>query len=74
MQNDGTGQINAAQMLYTMALRYASLYAGVTLDQVEVIASRAMPETYDLLSELGCYSCEDSAWSVKPARIHEENF
>ena len=65
-----SGTVSTAQALYAMALLYASVRAGAPLDSVLVPASSSTPETYDLLLEVGCLACVDTAWSLKPARIH----
>ena len=64
------GTVSTAQALYAMALLYASRRAGTPLETVDVPATTATPETYDLLLEIGCLACVDTAWSLKPARIH----
>jgi len=64
------GSINAAQMLYAMAMVYASTHAGTPLTQVTIPETQPMPATLNILNEMGCDSCEDSAWSLKPARLN----
>lgn len=64
------GKINTAQALYAMATLYASTYAGVPESSIAVPASELVPETSLFLEELGCWTCIDSAWSLKPATIH----
>jgi hypothetical protein len=63
------GSINTAQLLYAMALCYAKTYAKHAFSTVQVPASEAMPETYQLLKDLGSARPEGDAWSLKPARI-----
>jgi len=67
------GTVNTAQLLYGMAMVYASTYAGTPVTSVTIPASGPMPETLDLLVEMGCPEggCEGTSWSIKPARIHQ---
>ncbi len=64
------GTITAAQLLYGMALVYATDYAGTPVESVTLPATQAMPVTYDLLKDIGCLNtCFGTAWSFKPARL-----
>ncbi len=65
------GSLNAAQLLYAMAMVYASTHAGTPLEEIDVPTGRAVPETYSVLQDYGCLACTDTAWSLKPARIGE---
>jgi hypothetical protein len=65
------GRVNAAQMLYAMAMVYASTYAGTPLTEVAIPETQPMPATLTIMNEMGCDSCEDSAWSLKPARLKD---
>jgi hypothetical protein len=69
----GGTQVSAAQLLYAMALLYASTYAGTPLDQLKTPASSGMPETLQYLTGMGCPRCEGTAWSMKPAKVHSLN-
>lgn len=62
--------INTAQVLYAMATIYASNYDGKEMDIITVPATRNMPETLDLLTDLACLNCNSTAWSLKPAVIN----
>lgn len=65
------GTLNASQALYALMMLYASTRAEVTLGTIEVPETEGVPTTYGLLLEIGCLSCVDTAWSLKPARIHQ---
>lgn len=61
--------LNTSQLLYGLAMLYASQQASQPLDHVAIPAIAAVPETIGPLMELGCINCTDSCWSLKPARI-----
>jgi hypothetical protein len=63
--------INTAQLLYGMAMVYASSYAGRPVRAVTIPAADPMPETLALLLRMNCPegACEGTSWSLKPARI-----
>lgn len=65
------GPLNAAQLLYAMAMVYASTHAGTPIETINVPTGHAAPETYSVLQDYGCLACVDTAWSLKPARIGE---
>jgi hypothetical protein len=65
----GEQTLNPAQVLYGLSMVYASTYAGLPVSEVDVPAGRTMPETLDLLVNMGCDDCQGTAWSLKPARI-----
>jgi hypothetical protein len=64
--------LNAAQVLYGMAMVYAAAHADHEISTVDIPASKPMSQVHDLMIGLGCESdqCEGTAWSMKPARIH----
>jgi hypothetical protein len=64
------GEINTAQALYALAMVYASSYAGTPVSGVALPSTLAVPETHAMLDSLGCWTCYDSAWSLKPATLH----
>jgi hypothetical protein len=65
----GATKLNTAQLLYGMAMVYASNYAKKGLSSIEIPASKMMPETLGYLEQVGCTTCEGTSWSLKPARI-----
>lgn len=65
------GTINTAQLLYAMSLYYASNYAGEELEVVNIPSISAMPQTFGYLEEFGCWYCQGSSWSLKPARFYD---
>jgi hypothetical protein len=64
------GEINTAQALYALAMVYASSYADTPVSGVALPSTLAVPETHAMLDSLGCWTCYDSAWSLKPATLH----
>ncbi|MCC6620905.1 MAG: hypothetical protein IT385_06605 [Deltaproteobacteria bacterium] len=65
----GGKSVTVAQALYALATVYAARHAGAPVSFVRLPATAAMPETFDIYRALGCISCEDTAWSTKPARL-----
>jgi hypothetical protein len=61
--------LSAAQLLYAMAMLYASEFAGKPLKIIEIPATQSMPQTLENLKALHCLHCAGTAWSLKPARI-----
>jgi len=65
------GDLSATQLLYAMAYLYVADRNGVEVGAIALPATAAAPETYDLLEDLGCTDCLDTAWSLKPARFQD---
>jgi hypothetical protein len=60
---------NPAQVLYALAYYYATNYTEGAPSSMFIGNVNPEPESYNLLEELGCNSCLDTAWSLKPARF-----
>lgn len=65
----GGQTISAAQLLYAMAMLYASEFAGKPLTSIDLPATQSMPTTLENLTGLHCLHCAGTAWSLKPARL-----
>ena len=68
----GTGTLDPAQLLYGLAMVYASTYAGQPVTEVALPAGSTMPATLEILVDMGCADCQGTAWSLKPARIRAD--
>jgi hypothetical protein len=63
-------EVTTSQLLYAFAYVYAAEYNGVVVETVTVPRTMNVPYTYELLGNLGCYDCVDTAWSLKPATFY----
>lgn len=70
LPSDYYGAINSSEALYGLAAFYTSLYDGVPATSVTIPPTAPVPTTYNLLETLGCWSCAESAWSLKPAVLY----
>lgn len=62
---------NPAQVLYALAMLYASEHDNAALESLFVDESTVTPESYGYLETLGCTGCLDTSWSLKPARFQD---
>ena len=61
--------LSATQVLYSLAYLYVLDRHSEAADAIEVPVTATSPDTFGLLETLGCMDCQDSAWSLKPARF-----
>lgn len=65
----GEETFTPAQVLYAMAYAYVLDHNQISVDQIQIPAMNNAPETFALIEVLGCISCLDTVWSLKPARF-----